>query len=249
MKINFFIFISLFLSLFNNFSFAVSQTGDIFNQGCSFYEEGNYLQAINAYESVIKKGVENPTIYYNLGNAYFKNQQLGKALVHYERAFRLSPRNEDIRFNLTFARLKATKEKTPGIFKKIFFNIYNLLNINELTLFTSFFYFSLCILIAVYIFKKKHLLLWLMIPVGFLIVFSGSWLGIKIYNEKITTSAIVIVPCGEVRNGPSTDYSIGFTLPEGEKVIVLQQKDSWYAVGIKEKGLKGWINKESIEKI
>lgn len=249
MKIKIFIFISLFLGLFNNFSFAVSQTEDIFNQGCSFYEEGNYLQAINAYESVIKKGFENPTIYYNLGNAYFKNQQLGKALVYYERAFRLSPRNEDIRFNLIFARLRATKEKTPGIFKKFFFNIYSLLNVNELTLLTSFFYFSLCILMAIYVFKKKHLFLWLIIPAGFLIVFSGSWLGIKIYNEKITTSAIVIAPCGEVRNGPSADYSIGFTLPEGEKVIVLQQKDSWYAVGIKEKGLKGWISEESIEKI
>ncbi len=249
MKIKIFIFISLFLGLFNNFSFAVSQTEDIFNQGCSFYEEGNYLQAINAYESVIKKGFENPTIYYNLGNAYFKNQQLGKALVYYERAFRLSPRNEDIRFNLIFARLRATKEKTPGIFKKFFFNIYSLLNVNELTLLTSFFYFSLCTLMAIYVLKKKHLFLWLIIPAGFLIVFSGSWLGIKIYNEKITTSAIVIAPCGEVRNGPSADYSIGFTLPEGEKVIVLQQKDSWYAVGIKEKGLKGWISEESIEKI
>ncbi len=237
------------MSLFNNFSFAGSLINVFFNQGCAFYEEGNYLEAINAYESLIKKGIKNPAIYYNLGNAYFKNQQLGKALVYYERAFRLSPRNEDIRFNLTFARLKATKEKTPGIFKKFFFNIYNFLNINELTLLASFFYFSLCILIAIYIFKKRHLLLWIIVPVGFLIIFNGLWLGIKIYNEQITTSAIVIASCGEVRNGPSADYSIGFTLPEGEKVIVLQQKDSWYAIGIKEKGLKGWISKESIEKI
>lgn len=237
------------MSLFNNFSFAVSQTEDIFNEGCSFYEEGNYLQSINAYKSIIKKGIENPTIYYNLANAYFKNQQLGKAIVCYERAFRLSPRNKDIRFNLNFARAKASKEKVKGIFKEFFSNIYNFLSINELSLLTSIFYFLLCILIAIYIFKKKPLLLWTIVVTGFLIVFNGLWLGIKIYKEKITSSAIIIVPCGEVYNGPSINYSVGFTLPEGEKVIILQQKDSWYAVGIKEKGLKGWINKESIEKI
>ncbi len=249
MQTKFFIFIFLFLSLFNNFSSANSDVNALFKKGCTLYEEGNYLQSISTYQSIIKKGIKNSTIYYNLGNAYFKNEQLGEALVFYERAFRLSPRNEDIRFNLTFARLQASGKKTQGIFKKFFSNIYHFLSINELTLITSFFYFSLCVLIAIYIFKKKSPLLWLILPAGFLIIFNGLWLGVKIYKEKITTSAIVVSPCGEVHNGPSDDYSIGFTLPEGEKVIVLQEKGSWYAVGVKEKGLKGWIRKESIEKI
>lgn len=239
----------LFLSLFRNHSLATSEIDTLFKKGGSSYEEGHYSQAINAYESIIKKGIKNSTIYYNLGNAYFKDNQMGKARLYYERAFRLSPRNEDIRFNLKFSYTKVSKENQKGIFKKLLFNIYSFLNINELTILTSFFYLFLCILTAIYIFRKRAFFLWTIIFTGFVTLLSGLWLFGKIYNEKLITTAIVTVPSGEVRNGPAGDYPIGFTIPEGKKVTILQEKDTWYAIGVKEKGLKGWIKKESIEKI
>ncbi len=243
------ILIFIFLGLLAGFSNADSKIETLFNQGNKFYEEGNYPQSIISYESIIEKGIKNATIYYNLGNAYFKNEQPGKAILYYERAFRLSPRDEDIRFNLNFVYSKVSGEKQKGIFKKLFLNLYDFLNINELTILTSSFYLFLCILIAIYIFKKRPFLLWTIILAGFFTFFSVLWLFGKIYNEKIISSAIVIVSCGEVRNGPAEDYSVGFTLPEGNGVTVLGEKDSWYALGVKEKGLKGWIKKECIEKI
>ena len=52
-----------------------------------------------------------------------------------------------------------------------------------------------------------------------------------------------------MNNGPGEDYSIAFTIPEGEEVIVIQEKNLWYEVGVKDQGIKGWIKKEEIEKI
>ena len=70
------------------------------------YREKKYQQAIKDYESLLRSGVS-ASLYYNLGNAYYRTDNITKAILNYERAALLEPGNSDIKFNLQFARSKT----------------------------------------------------------------------------------------------------------------------------------------------
>ena len=229
------------------FVFAADNFAD-FNQANDLYSKGQYEQAAAAYENIIAGKTANAALYYNLGNAYYKTQHFGRAVLNFERAMRLKPLDADIRFNLNFLRnmVKEPSEPFPEI---LLTYINNLLSLNELSVLCSLFYFLLIAGIIIYIVTKQQNAL--VFNATFLIgviVFSG-WLLIKINKEVLSHEAIIITGSADVRNGPGIENSVGFTLPEGRKVLVLGAKDDWAAIGLKSEGLKGWIEKKYLEEI
>jgi tetratricopeptide (TPR) repeat protein len=86
---------------------------ELFNKAVAAYKGNDFEKAITLNESLIGKGCKTATIYFNLGNAYFKNGNIGKAMLNYERAERLAPNDEDIQHNLAFARLKTIDKVDP----------------------------------------------------------------------------------------------------------------------------------------
>jgi len=86
----------------------------VFAHANRLYEEGRYEEAAVKYEEMVASGLQNGRVYYNLGNAYFKQEKLGLAILNHERARRLMPRAEDIRTNLAYARSQIVdKIETP----------------------------------------------------------------------------------------------------------------------------------------
>src|SRR4030067_3096290 len=77
----------------------------LFQKANRFYDSGNFNSAIQSYHQLLDKGIKEATVYYNLGNAYFKARQLGKAILYYRKALKLAPRDKDIKTNLNFSRL------------------------------------------------------------------------------------------------------------------------------------------------
>ena len=75
----------------------------LFSDANQLYSDGNYAEAAKAYEEIITEQ-PNSEVYYNLGNAYFKQNELAKAILAYERCLRLDPRNKDAKYNLAFAQ-------------------------------------------------------------------------------------------------------------------------------------------------
>ena len=73
----------------------------LFAEANTAYESGDYEMAIATYLDVVDMGVVDEDLYYNLGNAFYKTGQLGPAILYYERARRLAPRNDDINQNLS----------------------------------------------------------------------------------------------------------------------------------------------------
>ena len=85
----------------------------LFTIGTDAYKAKNYQQAIDAYQKLISEGYRSADLYYNLGNAYYKTGQISQAILNYERALRITPSDEDIRFNLKLANLKTVDRIIP----------------------------------------------------------------------------------------------------------------------------------------
>jgi tetratricopeptide (TPR) repeat protein len=220
----------------------------LFNTANDLYQKGQYTNAIDSYNRLITQNTVNPTLYYNLGNAYYKNQQIGMAIVYYEKALQLSPRNSDVHYNIDFIN-KMLKEPAPSFFDQLMSAVNSIASLNELTVAGSFIFLLFIVFLSILLFKHSNLLISAALISFVFLILTGAILGLKINNEVLTQWAIVVSTPADVRNGPGFDNSVGFSLPEGKKVMVLGQKDEWVAVGLKNEGLKGWIERKYINEI
>lgn len=220
----------------------------IFNQANDLYAKGHYEKAAGLYEDLVSKGQANAALYYNLGNAYFKTQKYGRAVLSFERAARLKPRDPDIRFNLAFLRamVKEPGEPFPEI---IVTSLDNLISLNELTVLSSVSFFLLISGLILYMALKQRGMIVFNAVCAAAVILCAGWLFVKIDLETLSREAIVTAGPADVRNGPGAENSVGFSLPEGRKVMVLGGKDDWAAIGLKSEGLKGWIEKKYLEEI
>lgn len=221
----------------------------LFDRANRLYESGNYPEAVECYQTVISSGLENEIAYYNLGNAYYRENRIGKAVLNYERALKISPRDEDIKYNLRFVRAMVNEPeegflaKTAGVF-----------NIRELTVFCALVYYFFIFMLIIRIFRRDERIKLAAIISGCVLICSLAWwYALYSLNEKPVYGIVTSSPA-EARTGPGRDYSVGFTMPEGKKVYILNEKEGWYAIAVRQAEqegvlLKGWISKDLIEKI
>ena len=219
------------------------------------YKTGNYQQAIKEYHELLKKGVS-PELYYNLGNAYFRTDNITQAVLAYERAHLLSPGNEDINFNLQFARSKTIDKITPE--NEMFFVTWYRSVVN----FTSVDHWAYvgltCIILALvlflfYLFTSQMLLR----KVGFFgsaiffLVFILS--NLFAYQQKMVLEnrrgAIVIAPTVNVKKTPSKGGTDDFVIHEGTRVDITDKSmREWRGIQLAD-GREGWILTSQIEEI
>src|SRR5688500_9963636 len=96
-------------------SVRAADVATAFDSANKLYEQRNFPAAAAAYEDLIRSGATSPIVYFNLGNAWFKAGQLGRAIAAYRQAQRLAPRDPNVRFNLQFVRKQVTgSEQSPG---------------------------------------------------------------------------------------------------------------------------------------
>ncbi|HCP99202.1 MAG TPA: hypothetical protein DIT99_00205, partial [Candidatus Latescibacteria bacterium] len=112
------------------------QAVELYRQGNLLYEQDRFAEAGRTYERIVQRGIQNGYVYFNLGNAYFKQQRIGQAILAYERASRLIPRDDDVKTNLSVVNLKtldqiATETPWPGQ------RLLDAVTINECTVIAS----------------------------------------------------------------------------------------------------------------
>lgn len=222
---------------------------EVFKAANNLYEKANYEGAIEKYQNLIEQGVKNKTVYYNLGNAYYKNNRLGLAILSYRRAYKLSPRDKDIIANLTFVRervIDQVKYERP-LPQIIWGEIVSTLTLNEWTMLCSVLYLLFMSLSIFCVLKCRggsrtahtaHFyrnLVFVILCVA-VIFFISSYLT----NKQL--EAVVIADEVDVRNGPGGNYSKGFVLHEGTEVYVENDSGNWLEISLPD-GLKGWIEK------
>jgi len=223
-----------------------SDPHDALVEANQLFEKGDLSRALNIYQDLVQQGFEGAALYYDLGNVYFKMGERGRAVLWYERARRLAPRDSDIQFNLGLARshLKDTGESP---FERILFYFTP----SELAVGASVLIWIFFILLGLRILGSIRgeswpgLALWFS---GICLAVAGAWFGGTLYLVYQPTG-VVIAPPGEVRNGPGEDYSVGFTMPEGSEVTILNRRPDWVQVGVVQQGLKGWMPSKDLEAI
>jgi DNA uptake lipoprotein len=247
--------IILFISLvfcFNAFSIAQSNT---LKQANSLYIKGDYLSAAKQYEKILSNEGVAPELYFNLGNAYYKTNELGRSILNYERALRLAPSYEDARFNLEMAQLKVVDNSVQS---STFFlgrwieNFIKLLTSNE-WLYSSFALFVLTLtLVFLFIFGATlfvrktsfHTAVVLLVLSVLSFVFAGVRKD-QLINHR---EAIVMTGVVTVKSSPDKSGTDLFQLHEGTKVKVKSSLGSWCEIKLGN-GNVGWVEQTNIEKI
>lgn len=219
------------------------------------YKKGNYQQAIRDYEELLKKwpSVE---LYYNLGNAYYRTDNITRAVLNYERALLLSPGDEDIRFNLQMARSKTIDKITPK--SEMFFVTWykSLVNFTSIDGWANTAIISIAIallLILCYLFGKKILIrkAGFYGAIFFVVLFISS--NIFAYEQRriLTrrTGAIITAASAPLKKTPVANSEYNTIIHEGSRVEIIDDtmKD-WKLVEL-EDGREGWIQSSQMERI
>src|SRR3989339_1997616 len=143
----------IFLLIFSLMASGVFADAD-FNAANKLYESGKYTESAAAYNTIIGDGNQSAEVYYNLGNSYFKEKKLGLAILSYEKALKISPRDPDIKYNLDFARSFIKETAVADAASKFLSSLYNYLTLNELCVILSVVFFLLMALVIYRRFKK-----------------------------------------------------------------------------------------------
>ena len=225
------------------------------NNADTEYQKGNYQQAIRDYEEILKNG-ESAEIYFNLGNAYYRTDNITKAVLNYERARLLSPGDDDINFNLQFARSKTIDKITPQ--SEMFFVTWY----KSLVNFTSVDNWAktgiLCIVMALllvllYLFGPQLMLrkIGFFGGLAFFVIFLQSNLFAFQQKQALDnrTGAIIISPSVNIKKTPAKNSADQFVLHEGTRVDIIDKgMTDWRCIRVGD-GREGWIETKAIEEI
>ena len=225
------------------------------NNADTEYQKGNYQQAIRDYEEILKNG-ESAEIYFNLGNAYYRTDNITKAVLNYERARLLSPGDDDINFNLQFARSKTIDKITPQ--SEMFFVTWykSLVNFTSVDNWAKTGILSIVmalLLVLLYLFGPQLMLrkIGFFGGLAFFVIFLLSNLFAFQQKQALDnrTGAIIISPSVNIKKTPAKNSADQFVLHEGTRVDIIDKgMTDWRCIRVGD-GREGWIETKAIEEI
>ncbi len=243
----------ILLGWFSGTTVLAGELENLFAKGNDYYLKGNYEETINIFESIVEKGFEGKSLYYNLGNAYFRVGKLGLAILYYEKAKKLAPSDEDINYNLAFADSKIVDkiETLPRFFIFDWWeNLLALLSVSGWTYLSYFFYLLTLISIACYYFarslKTQRISFYGGIAVLFLLVISTLLLVVN-YNREVNVRYAVITNQEAVTKfSPDQNSKDAFIVHEGLKVKAEDTLNDWTKIKLID-GKVGWVKNNNLK--
>jgi tetratricopeptide (TPR) repeat protein len=237
-------------------SFSVAQEAAIqFDQANQFYRNGEYQRAVQMYGQVIQNGYESELLYYNIGNSYFKLQNVPAAILNFERAKRLAPNDDDINYNLRLANLRVI-DKIEPIPRLFFINWWN----SFIHLFSSDRWATMGI-IGLWIAAVSSGLIFVvrrsvfqrvsfLVSVVVLLISTLAFIGMyqRIHLEQNESTAIIFSETVSVKSAPDAQSTDLFVLHEGVKVEFLDAVGEWRKIRLAD-GKVGWLSNKNIQVI
>lgn len=224
-----------------------------FMEGVTFYGSGNYEAALEVWTSLRQTGYRSAQLDYNIGNAYFKMNNIPGAILFWERARLLKPGDDNIRYNLQIANTLVVDrfEEIPLLFFIEWYDYLALLfSSNAWARISIISFIMLLLLLSLYFYSSKYRLklagFWL--AVLFLVI-SASSLALASRNKHLvydSRKAIIYTPIVNGKSSPDDSGTDLFLLHEGTKVSVEDKVGEWYEIKLSD-GNKGWIPANSLE--
>jgi hypothetical protein len=242
----------LLVSVFSSYGL---DTRPLIEKGNKAYADGLYSNALDCYKQAAGGGMESAELYYNMGNACFKMNDIPSSILYYERALKLDPGNEDCAFNLKIAnsRISDKIEAIPEMFYKRWFATLTGLLSSDAWAKLSILLLVLSLVCATLYFISRVVILrkggfWL----GSILLFLALVFLVFSYRNYMTVKsqdyAIVFSPSVTVKSSPDDKSVDLFVLHEGSKVRVMDHIGNWYEIRIAN-GSVGWLPTSSIERI
>ena len=218
------------------------------------YEREEYAGAARQYEALIDSGYEDAALYYNLGNAYFKSGELGRAVLNYLRAEELSPRDPDIRANLEFARARTVDDVESGgesLAASVSTGARRWVTVGEMGAISLLLWIASAIAIGA-------LVVWRAIPRrqavrnGAFVASAATLLSLllllsMLYANPNDDSGVVVASTVDVVSGPGKQYEIEFTLHSGAQVRLIDTRQGWVRIALPGGDLQGWAPSNDVE--
>lgn len=217
------------------------------------YEAGEFAQAAEAYQNLIDQGLEDGAVYYNLGNAWFKQGDLGRAILNYRRAELLAPRDADVRANLLLARgqtVDQLKSADEALFSRLAVLAQTWLTLTEMAAATLLLWVILAVLIIIYsrlqAGRIKKVARYAAIVCALFLLAGIISMGSRLYVDQMRPAAVIIAPEVPVTSGPGTQYITEFSLHSGAEVSLIETRGQWVRLVLPGGKLQGWIPAQAV---
>ena len=226
---------------------ARGQVDSLFTTANQLYQNGQFEESLSAYGNILERGLESADLYYNLGNAAFRSNNIGYSILYYEKALKMDPGHQDASHNLEFVEQYRidTFDEVPELFLKVWRRALVTAFPEQSWSILAFVCFLVILLgMLIYLFstrlalKKGGFFGALVGLLLFLLAFSSA-----VYRHrqiKQPESAIVLSPSVIVRSSPSDTGTELFILHEGTKVRIFEEVSGWRNVRVID-GREGWI--------
>lgn len=232
-----------------------AQTNSAFDQGNEFYRSGDYRGAIEAWTTILDEGQHSGAVYFNLGNAHYKLNEIGPSIYFYEKALQLDPFNSDISNNLAYARnatVDAIEPLPTSVFTRWYHGVTDLFDYEGWALWVIAWIVGFSVFFLMYYFGRSERLKRLF----FVLAFSCLGMGIIALflayqvraEQREDRPAIIFAESSEVLSEPTRNSDLSFVLHEGTKVQILSRDGDWVRVQIAD-GQDGWMRLSDLKEL
>jgi tetratricopeptide (TPR) repeat protein len=215
-----------------------------FEQANKLYEEGRYTAAAESYEAIVSSGQVSAPLFFNLGNASFKNGRLGRAIYSYRRARALDPRDPDVATNLRFARERVNG--SASVQEPAWARLISYFTLNELAWTAAVFFWLLLALLCARFYRpalrlalRPYLTLATALFALTALILALAW------SRARTPTAIASSPQLTVHLGPLKQSQTAFTVPDGTELRIENRREGWLQVSDRSRR-SGWVPDDSV---
>jgi tetratricopeptide (TPR) repeat protein len=219
------------------------------------YNSGKFSTAAQIYEQLLSQGKPHSSLYYNLGNTYYAQGDFGRAILNYQRASRLDPRDPEIRANLALARAQSANEipESSNPFEGLANFTRSWFTLNEIALITLGIWFLFGFMIFTYRQLQPGRMRTLALNGIFLtlliLLAAGVSFGSRLYLDHTKLDAVIIADQVTINSSPGEDSSTDFSLTSGTEVKLLDIQGNWAKLGFANDIYEGWIPLNTIETV
>jgi tetratricopeptide (TPR) repeat protein len=223
----------------------------LFQRSTEAYQAKRYEAAAQDLEAVLEGGFESAAVHYNLGNAWFRLGKPGRAILHYRRAERLAPRDEDLRVNLALAREATVDRLRPAeapSWRRALLWVRDRLSLAELA---AFFLGAMgllaALLLARAVLPARGSLRMAIRGAAGLTLALGLCLGARTWMDRPGREGVVVAAESAARTGPGEEFAVHFRLHEGAEFSVLERRPGWTKIEVQDR--RGWLSDADVEGI